>query len=64
MGPGKIAHKFARDLKEVPFTELYAVASRHLGRAVDFASAYDVQKVFGNYEALADDPGVEAVCWT
>ncbi len=61
MGPGKIAQKFARDLKEVPNTELYAVASRQHGRAEAFASAYDAAKTFGNYEALADDTDVDAV---
>lgn len=61
MGPGKIAHKFARDLKEVSYTELYAVASRHHGRAEAFASAYGAPKAFGNYEALAADPNVDAV---
>ncbi len=37
MGPGKIARKFAHDLREVPFAELYAVASRDQKRAEAFA---------------------------
>jgi predicted dehydrogenase len=61
MGPGKIAHKFARDLREVPHAELYAVASRDPGRAEAFASEYHAAKAYGSYKALAEDPGVDAV---
>ena len=61
IGPGKIAHKFARDLKEIPHTELYAVASRHPGRAEAFANEHNAAKAFGNHEALAQDPTVDAV---
>ena len=61
MGPGKIAHKFARDLREVPQTELYAVASRDQGRAEAFASEYHAVKAYGSYQALAEDPDVDAV---
>ncbi len=61
MGPGKIARKFAQDLREVPHAELYAVASRNQGRAEAFANEYNAAKVFGNYKALAEDPGVDAV---
>jgi predicted dehydrogenase len=61
MGPGKIARKFAQDLREVPHVELYAVASRNKGRAGAFAREYNAVKAFGSYEALAQDPEVDAV---
>ncbi len=61
MGPGKIARKFAQDLREVPFAELYAVASRDQKRAEAFASEYHAAKAFGSYAALAEDPDVDAI---
>ena len=61
IGPGKIARKFAQDLKEVPHAELYAVASRNHGRAKAFANEYNAEKAFGSYEALAEDTEVDAV---
>jgi len=61
MGPGKIAHKFARDLRLVPQAELYAVASRDPGRAETFAKEYHAAKAYGSYRAMAGDPDVDAV---
>ncbi len=61
MGPGKIARKFAEDLREVPHAELYAVASRNYGRAEAFVNEFDAVKAFGRYKALAEDPNVDAV---
>ncbi len=61
MGPGKIARKFARDLPEVPHTELYAVASRDQDRAEAFARECNAAKAYGSYEALARDSNVDAV---
>jgi predicted dehydrogenase len=61
MGPGKIARKFAHDLREVPDAKLYAVASRDQGRADAFANEYNAAKTFDSYEALAKDPDVDAV---
>lgn len=61
MGPGKIAHKFAKDLREVPNAELCAVASRNQDRAEAFANEYHAAKAFGSYEALAQDASIDAV---
>lgn len=61
IGPGRIANKFARDLNKVPNTELYAVASRHPGRAEAFANQHNAAKAMGSNEALAKDPEVDAV---
>jgi xylose dehydrogenase (NAD/NADP) len=40
---------------------LVAIASRDSARARDFASRHSVERVDGTYEALVDDPDVEAV---
>lgn len=61
MGPGKIARKFAGDLREVSQTELHGVASRDKGRAEAFGTEHNAVKAYGNYEALARDPNVDAV---
>lgn len=61
IGPGKIAHKFAEDLKKVPNAELHAVASRDKARAKIFASEYHAVKAYESYHLLADDPQVDAV---
>ena len=47
---GKIAKKFAADLKLVGDGELVAVASRDIERAKQFASEYPAKYVFGSYE--------------
>ncbi|MDT0678238.1 Gfo/Idh/MocA family protein [Autumnicola musiva] len=61
IGPGKIARKFATGLKEVPGANLYAVASRSMERAENFAKEYEADKAFGSYEELVKDENVEVV---
>ncbi len=61
LGPGKIAHKFAKGLSAVPGAELVAVASRSLPRAREFAREYNVAKFYGSYEELVTDPEVELI---
>jgi predicted dehydrogenase len=61
IGLGKIAHKFAQDLLTVEGAQLYAVASRSQTKSDSFAKQFNVTKAFGSYEALALDPGVDAV---
>src|SRR5690349_1547868 len=54
LGCGKIANKFAADLRLVKDAELSAVASRDGQRATEFAKTFGVPMVFDSYEALAD----------
>lgn len=61
IGLGNIAHKFATDLLTVEGTKLYAVASRNQDKADDFASKYDAIKAYDSYQALANDPNIDAV---
>lgn len=61
LGPGKIAHKFAKGLAEVPGSELYAVASRSLDKAEEFAKEFNVPKFYGSYEDLVNDTEVDIV---
>jgi len=61
IGLGKIAHKFATDLKSVPDAKLYGVASRTQSKADEFAENYEADIAFSNYEALAKDINVDAI---
>jgi predicted dehydrogenase len=61
IGPGRIAHRFAQDLATIPDADLHAVASRNKARAEAFASQYGATTSYNSYEALADDPRVDAV---
>ncbi|HET6428984.1 MAG TPA: Gfo/Idh/MocA family oxidoreductase [Phycisphaerae bacterium] len=61
LGPGKIARKFAEGLKSAKDAELAAVGSRSKDRAEEFGVEFGAARCHGSYEALADDPGVDAV---
>lgn len=61
LGAGKIAHKFANDLKLVEDAALIAVGSRDDARAKEFASKYQIPKIFTSYEALASDASVDVI---
>ncbi len=61
LAPGRIAHKFASDLKLVPGAHLHAVASRSLERATAFASEHGVAHTFGNYRELLECPDLDVV---
>jgi predicted dehydrogenase len=61
IGPGKIAHKFAEGLTEVPGAELYAVASRSVAKAKEFAKKFNATKFYGSYEDLVKDEEVDII---
>ncbi len=61
IGLGSIANKFAKDLLTVKDAQLYAVASRSLEKADEFASAYNAVIAYSRYEDLVDDKNIDAV---
>ncbi len=61
LGPGSIAQRFAKGLQSVPDAKLYAVGSRSLQKADEFADKHDAPKRYSRYEELAADPDVQAV---
>lgn len=61
LGLGNIARKFADGLKSVPGAELAAVGSRTQEKADKFGDQFGATRRYGSYEALAADPGVDAV---
>ena len=60
-GPGKIAQSMAAAVAPLEDVERYAVASRDLKRAQDFASEWGFEKAYGSYEELLADPDVELI---
>lgn len=61
VGPGRIAHSFAKDLSLVEGCKLTAVASRSLERAQDFANEYGAEYSYGSYEAIFESTEVDVL---
>ena len=61
LGTGYIAQEFARGLKFVADSELWAVASRSPAKAQTFISEFGGAKSYGSYEALVADPKIDVV---
>lgn len=61
IGLGKIAHKFAQDLRALPNAKLHAVASRSIEKAQDFATQYDAPHAYGSYQELVNCPDLDVV---
>lgn len=61
LGCGKIARKFANDLKLLPNAKLYAAASRSIDNAQAFARELGFEKAYGSYEEMVNDPEVDVV---
>ncbi len=61
LGPGGIAKKFATGLRALGDAQLVAVGSRSRDRAHAFADAFGVPHRHASYEALVNDPQVDAI---
>nr|WP_296772664.1 Gfo/Idh/MocA family oxidoreductase [Rhodococcus sp. (in: high G+C Gram-positive bacteria)] len=61
LGPGWIAHRFVESLKKYSTQNVVAVASRNQARADEFASIHSLERAFGDYEALLQDPTIDIV---
>jgi predicted dehydrogenase len=61
LGPGKIANRFASAFQDTTGAKVYAVASRDQAKAKEFATAYQAEKMYSTYEALAKDPEVDII---
>lgn len=61
LGPGRIAHSFAKDLRLVKTSELVAVASRNSTRASEFAKEYGTKYAYGSYEELFNSTEVDVI---
>lgn len=61
LGPGGIAHRFARDIPAHTASSVVAVGSRSSDRAAAFAAEHTIATAYGSYAELVADPQVEAV---
>jgi len=61
VGPGKIAHNFAKDLKLISNGRLTAVASRNIEKAETFSKEYGAKYAFGSYEELFQCDEVDVI---
>ena len=64
LAPGRIAIQMAKAMNGEAAggkIRLYAVGSRNLERAKEFAAKWNYQKAYGSYEKLLADPEVDAV---
>lgn len=61
LGLGKIAGKFCDGLQHASNAEIYAVASRDLNKAEEFAAQFEAEKSYGSYEELLKDEQVQVV---
>ena len=71
LAPGRIANAMATAMNGIKDGKLsnisgdkirlYAVASRNLERAKEFADKWHFEKAYGSYEELFNDPEVDAL---
>lgn len=61
IGAGKIAAIMADTISRMRGAEMYAVASRSMDKAMEFASIHHVTRPYGSYEDMLSDPAVELV---
>ena len=61
LGAGWIAEKMAEALAPLTDYCVYAIASRSLAKASDFAQRWNVPKAYGSYEEMVSDKDVDLV---
>ena len=58
---GRIANDFARGVAQLPDATVVAVGSRTQKAADAFGDEHGVERRYDSYEALAADPGLDAI---
>ena len=61
IGAGHIANKMALTLSKMDNMQAYAIAARDYERALAFTREWNMEKAYGSYEELADDPEVDLI---
>lgn len=61
LATGGIADLFAEDLARLPDARMVAIGSRTLAAASAFAQRHNIEKRYGSWQELADDPDVDVV---
>ena len=58
IGAGTIAHKMAETVTKSGIANMYAIASRSIDKAREFAAIYNIPKAYGSYEEIAADADI------
>lgn len=61
IGAGWIAHKMSLGIAPLKDIEIYAIASRSIEKAKEFATGHNIPAAYGSYEEMLDDPEVDLV---
>lgn len=61
LGTARIAEKVAAAIRTAPSARLSVIGSRDIDRARGWAAAHGVERALGSYQAVLDDPEVDAV---
>lgn len=61
LAAGNIAEKMAATIAKMDRINGYAVASRDLERSQEFAKTYGIQKAYGSYAEMLEDPELDLV---
>lgn len=61
IGPGKIAEKFAGDLKLTDDGILRGIGSRQIDKARSFANKHGAPNAYGSYRELVEDPEIDII---
>jgi xylose dehydrogenase (NAD/NADP) len=61
MGTANVSRSFIEVLKGSSTIKITAVASRNLEKAKSFAEEFGIEKAYGSYQELLDDPQLDAV---
>ena len=61
IGPGNIANTFAKAIASSKKGKILAVASRSQERAAEFASTYQIEKIYSDYGQMLADPEIDII---
>jgi predicted dehydrogenase len=61
VGTGGISNRFVLGLRDAEGAHLYAAVSRTKENAESFAARYGFEKSYGDYDAMLNDPAVQAI---
>lgn len=61
MGAGSIASVLANTMIQMPQVKLHGVASRSQEKADTFAARFSIEKAYGSYEKMAEDPEIQLI---
>ncbi len=61
IGLGYIASRLTETINEIKEVNVYAVGSRNLNKAKEFANKYNINKYYGSYEDLVRDNNIDLI---